>query len=36
MASNLTFTTVNGEFTIGGNFIQTTGSKFTMASNVKC
>ena len=40
MASNLTFTTVNGKSTIASNLIQAIGSKFTMAhnltQNVKC
>ena len=34
MASNLIFTTVNGEFTIASNLIQTSDSKFTMAGNL--
>ena len=34
MASNLTLTTVNGECTTAGNLIQTSGSKFTVASNL--
>ena len=32
--SNLIFTTVNDEFTIANNLIQTDGNKFHMASNV--
>ena len=33
MAGDLTITTVNGELTMASNLIQTSGSKFTMASN---